>query len=72
MPELVVPTRAMIEENRKLRASCPWYQYFATPELRRGYAKHAAFMAAGAMYRQRLFLSANRSGKTATAAFEMV
>ena len=72
MPELVVPTRAMLEENRKLRASCPWYSYFSTPELRRGYAKHVAFMAAGKDYRQRLFLSGNRSGKTATASFEMV
>ena len=71
MAELVAPTRAMIEANKKLRAACPWYNYFATPELRRGYAKHAAFMAAGKDYRQRLFLSANRSGKTATAAFEM-
>lgn len=35
------------------------------------YTKHTAFMAAGIEHRERLFLAANRIGKTETAAFEI-
>jgi phage terminase large subunit-like protein len=35
-----------------------------------GYAKHRAFMAAGAVHRERLMIAANRVGKTQCAAYE--
>jgi phage terminase large subunit-like protein len=55
---------AELLEKRKLRNKIKSY-YPETGDLRRDlYPKHMDFMAAGASYRQRLMLAANRVGKT--------
>lgn len=42
------------------------------PRRRELYAKHIEFFAAGAQYKERLFMAANRVGKTESGAFETV
>lgn len=55
------------------RARYKFNRYFPDdgPLARSKYVKHAAFMAGGAHHRERLFLAANRIGKTDTAAYEV-
>jgi len=43
-----------------------------TYHKREAYVKHLTFFEAGANYKQRLIVSANRSGKTTAAAYEIV
>lgn len=49
-------------ERRKVRTKID--SFYATPENRAGYPVHMEFFEAGAKYRQRLALAANRVGKT--------
>jgi len=62
-----------LAEARAERARCRWYQYYPDegPLRRTLYPKHVAFFEAGASWRQRLFLAANRIGKTDVASFEL-
>lgn len=45
---------------------------FHTPEVRATYAKHMEFIELGSKFRQRLFMAANRVGKSELGAFETV
>ena len=69
----VMATASAVAEAKALRATCPFYTYFPDegPLRRELYGKHVRFLSAGGTWRQRLLLSANRSGKTATAAYEL-
>src|SRR4029453_4558197 len=60
-----------LELERRQRAK--FNQYFPDegPLRRALYPKHLAFFKAGATYVERLFLAANRVGKTDAAAYEM-
>jgi len=71
---LYKPTADSILAEVERRKGCPWYTYFPTegPLRRELYPKHIAFFAAGAKWRQRALLAANRSGKTQSAAYELV
>jgi phage terminase large subunit-like protein len=73
MSERYVPTAAGIAEAKAMRAACAFYTYFPdTGPLRRElYAKHLAFFAASATYKQKLMLAANRIGKSNAAAYEI-
>lgn len=55
---------ALLESIRLDRTPCLMDRMYRTAEEREGYAKHMAFMAAGADHRQRLFMAGNRVGKT--------
>src|SRR5262249_52446921 len=63
--------RRLIEAERQRRRSA-----FVTlfpdsgPFCRELYPKHLEFFAAGAKYKERLFMAANRVGKTVAGAFE--
>lgn len=72
MTTVYQPTLSAIEAELKAREKLKFYQYYPdTGPLRRAlYTKHLAFFAAGATWRQRLYLAANRSGKTTAAAYE--
>lgn len=45
--------------------------FFDTPEIRAQYAKHLTFLKAGAKWKERAFIAANRVGKTVAGGFEM-
>jgi len=74
MADLYVPTTAAVLAELQERESCQWYTYYPeTGPLRRElYPKHLAFFAAGATWRQRMFLAGNRVGKSRVAAYELV
>lgn len=55
---------ALLESIQRDKTPCLIDGMYRTEEQRAGYAKHMAFMAAGAEYRQRLFMAGNRVGKT--------
>lgn len=55
---------ALLDSIRLDRQPCLIDRMYQTTEERAGYDKHMAFMAAGAKYRQRLFMAGNRVGKT--------
>lgn len=59
--------------ERERRAGYMMGAYFPDegPYRRELYPKHTAFMAAGATYRERLFLAANRVGKSIVGAYEV-
>src|SRR5579871_36346 len=61
----------LIEAERQRRRS-PFIALFpdSGPFSRDRYAKHLEFFAAGAQYKERLFMAANRVGKTVAGAFE--
>lgn len=63
---------ALTEEEAK-RSGDMMRAYFPDdgPYRRALYPKHVAFFAAGAIHRERLFLAANRIGKTVVGAYEM-
>lgn len=68
---LLAKLRARIEDQKGKNRIADLYP--ETGPLRRElYAKHMAFFKAGATYRQRLFLAANRVGKTQSALTEIV
>jgi phage terminase large subunit-like protein len=69
----VIPTLAAIDAERAARKACRWYSYYPDEgQFRRAlYPKHLAFFKAGSTWRQRLFLAANRIGKTDVAAYEL-
>lgn len=73
MADVFVPTTAAIAAELKARETAKFYTYYPdTGPLRRElYTKHLAFFKAGPNWRQRLYLAANRSGKTTAAAYEM-
>ncbi|MCE5247974.1 terminase large subunit, partial [bacterium] len=56
------------------RAASPFFRYFPNggPLSREFYPKHIALMDAGADFRERVFLAANRVGKTDTGCYELV
>lgn len=59
--------------DRELRNSCTFKTYFpdAGPLRRDLYPRSLLFFMAGRIHRERLFLAANRSGKTVSAAYEI-
>jgi phage terminase large subunit-like protein len=59
-------------EAERLRRSCAFLTLFpdAGPFRRELYARHVEFFHAGAKYKERLFMAANRVGKTVAGAFE--
>src|SRR5215470_10899357 len=61
-----LPSRAEIEAELKYRAEHKIESFYAsTGQLRRDlYAKHLEFFEAGARHNERLFMAANRVGKT--------
>ena len=61
----------LLQEVHRRRVECQVSTYF-TDEDRHKYAKHLEFFKAGATHRQRLFLAANRVGKTKVGAYELV
>jgi phage terminase large subunit-like protein len=62
------PTESVLGANwNKLRTLFP----DTGPYRRELYPRHIAFLTAGATFRERLFMAANRTGKTETGAFEM-
>jgi hypothetical protein len=63
----------LVEAELKRRRS-PFMILFGTegPQRRELYAKHIEFFFAGAQYKERLFMAANRVGKTVAGAFETV
>lgn len=63
---------ALLSEAEK-RVAYRIRRYFpdSGPLCRANYPKHLAFFAAGATHRERLFLAANRIGKSDTGAFEL-
>jgi phage terminase large subunit-like protein len=71
---LYKPTAESILAEIARRQACPYYTYFPeTGPLRRElYPKHMAFFAAGATWRQRALISGNRTGKSQSAAYELV
>lgn len=58
---------ALLRELKRRQARNKIDQFFATPENRAGYPVHMQFFEAGAKYRERLMLAANRVGKTESA-----
>ena len=68
-----LPSRAAIEAELERRARNKISQFYPdTGPLRRQlYKKHLSFFAAGAEYRERLFIAGNRVGKTVVGGFEM-
>lgn len=73
MSGTVVPTPAAVQAELAARQACRWYKYYPDegPLRRALYPKHIAYFNAGATWRQRLFLAANRIGKTDVASFEL-
>jgi len=73
MADTFAPTLDAIKAELAAREACKFHTYYPeTGPLRRAlYTKHMAFFAAGTNWRQRLYLAANRSGKTTAAAFEL-
>lgn len=67
--------RRLLELKHEIAARCayPFDAYFPeTGPLRRGkYLKQMEFFAAGALYKERLLMAANRVGKTDAGAYEM-
>jgi hypothetical protein len=63
--------RLIAEAERRTRF--PFYRVFpnAGPLRRELYPRSMIFFAAGLRYRERLFLAANRTGKTVSAAYEV-
>ena len=55
---------ALLDSIRLDMRMCLADRMYQTEEERAGYCKHMAFMAAGAGYRQRLFMAGNRVGKS--------
>jgi phage terminase large subunit-like protein len=55
---------ALLERIRLDLQPCAMDAMYRGPEERAAYGKHMGFMAAGASYRQRLFMAGNRVGKT--------
>lgn len=55
---------ALLDSIRLDKQHCLIDKMYQTAEERAGYDKHMRFMAAGAEYRQRLFMAGNRVGKT--------
>lgn len=74
MSDVFIASDEAILAELKERESCPWYTYYPDegPLRRELYPKHLAFFAAGAEWRQRLFLAGNRVGKSKVAAYELV
>lgn len=64
---------AKLEAELTRRASLKVNQYFQDegPYRRERYPKHVEFFAAGATYKERLFMAANRVGKSDAGAFEL-
>ena len=64
--------RAVVTELER-RQSCHFGQYFtdAGQFPRSAYPKHCEFFAAGAQHKERLFMAANRVGKSEGGAFEV-
>jgi hypothetical protein len=73
-----LPSAARLRLNQqqikveKQRRRCPFLTVFAEdgPFRREHYPKHMEFFRAGAQYNERLFMAANRVGKTVAGAFE--
>ena len=65
--------RRLVEAELAGRAASPFFRYFPDdgPLSRAHYPKHIALMAAGVDHRVRVFISANRCGKTDTGCFEL-
>ena len=64
--------RELIEENAyRNKFGGHLRKYYNTIELQEGYKKHLQFFAAGSKYKQRLNRSANRVGKSLSAAYEI-
>lgn len=63
-PEDRYAAESIIRELERRKQRNKIEQFYATPENRAGYPVHMAFFEAGAKYRQRLALAANRVGKT--------
>src|SRR5215471_16577981 len=63
--------RPALDAERKRRRA-PFLTYFSEggPFRRELYPKHLEFFGAGGAYKQRLFMAANRVGKTVAGAFE--
>jgi phage terminase large subunit-like protein len=70
-PIAALLNRRQIEEERA-RRRCPFVSFFADsgPLSREHYPKHMEFFRAGVQYKERLFMAANRVGKTVAGAFE--
>ena len=64
---------ALVVAELERRQSCKFGQYFTAKEPfpRSAYPKHLEFFAAGAVYKERLFMAANRIGKSEGGAFEV-
>jgi phage terminase large subunit-like protein len=62
MTDTLIPTPAALQAEYEARKVCRWYKYYPDegPYRRSLYPKHVAFFKAGATWRQRLFLAANR------------
>lgn len=73
MSSSYLPTPEAVKAERAARQICRWYAYYpeSGPFRRDLYPKHTAFFRAGKDWRQRLFLAANRIGKTDVAAYEL-
>jgi hypothetical protein len=67
-----IPSLAEIEREQLRRRRNSRSKFFQDdgPTRRDLYAKHLAFFAAGATYKERLFMAANRIGKSEAGAFE--
>lgn len=61
---------ALLEEQHRRQQQRRYLTYF-TDETRSQYAKHCEFFDAGRQYKMRLFMAANRVGKTLAAAYEL-
>ncbi len=55
---------SLVEAIERDKRPCLLDSMYQTEAMRLAYAKHIGFMAAGATFRQRLFLAGNRVGKT--------
>src|ERR1035438_5752159 len=66
-----IPSQKAIKAELE-RRRCPFRTLFpdSGPLRRELYAKHMQFFAAGARYTERLFMAANRVGKTVAGAYE--
>src|ERR1043165_8006113 len=64
---------AELEGEIERRSSARFRQFFpdAGPFARDKYAKHLEFFAAGARFKERLFMAANRVGKSEAGAYEV-
>lgn len=71
--EEILYRRQMAQAIGDKRMMQPFYAYFPDegPLRRENYPKHMEFFAAGAEFSERLFMAANRVGKSASGAFEM-